>query len=170
MQIAVCKSSIGESVSEWIGNFHLFGVIITISYKYTFTVFHFIAATEVQVGWIVSQFHRDCLGQFTAWIYNTIEDICNSSSACLSAKVSFQNTFHIIDPWHFHRRTIVKNDHSIWLNFKDLSNKTVLAFWQSHMRTVISFRLKTIRKSGEDHNLISSFCSLKCFRSQFFIV
>ena len=51
----------------------------------------------------------------------------------------------------------MKNDHSIWLNFKDLSNKTVLAFWQSHMRTVISFRLKTIRKSGEDHNLISSF-------------
>ena len=27
LQIAVCKSSIGESVSEWISNFHLLGIV-----------------------------------------------------------------------------------------------------------------------------------------------
>ena len=64
----------------------------------------------------------------------------------------------------------MKNDHCIWLNFQNFSDKTVLAFRQPHMGTVISLRFKTVRKSGEDYNFVSFFCCLNCFSGKIFII
>ena len=64
----------------------------------------------------------------------------------------------------------MEDDHGIRLYFKDLSNETVLAFREPHVGTVVSFRFKAVRKSGEDHNLVSGGSSFDRFSCKCIIV
>ena len=90
--------------------------------------------------------------------------------SCLTAEVCFQKSFYIIEPWHLHGGTVVEDDHGIRLYFKDLSNETVLAIRKPHVGTVVSFRFKAVRKSGEDHNLVSGGSSFDRFSCKCVIV
>ena len=170
LQVAAGKGSVGEAIAKRICYIHFFCIVVAIAYEYAFTVFNLFTTAEVQVGWIVGELERHCLGKLATGIYFSVKDVCDSGTACLTAEVCFQKAFYIIEPWQLHGGTVVEDDHGIRLYFKDLSNETVLAFRKPHVGTIVSFRFKAVRKSGEDHNLVSGGSSFDRFSCKCVIV
>ena len=157
-------------MSEREQHIHILLVIITIAYKDSFPVFHNIAFPDViQVGRIVGKLQRECLSQLCAWIDTSEQDIHGRTADCLSAKISFQNAFYVIYPWHFNRRTVVQYNNCIRLYLCHFFDQFILAVRHSHMRSVKAFRFKCIRKSCKDDCCLCFFRSFHCFCDQLFI-
>ena len=57
----------------------------------------------------------------------------------------------------------MQDDDHLRVYGKDLVDQTVLALWQTHMCTVVSFRFKTVRKTCEDNDLVCGFGSFQGF-------
>ena len=102
-------------------------------------------------------------------VYLAVKHIHSRSADCLSAKIHFQNAFHLICPRHFHRRPIVKDYHYIFIDFANFPDQIVLTFRKAHMLSVIAFGLKCIRQSCKDYSDFCFFCRTHCLCHKFFI-
>lgn len=64
----------------------------------------------------------------------------------------------------------MEDDHGVWLYLKDLVDEPELAVRKPHVGTVITFRLKVVRKTGKDYGLVCFLCGLERFSNLCIII
>ena len=157
-------------MTEWKTHLHFFLVIVAVSHEDTLAVLDFLFVSEVEVRRIVRELDWPCLRELTARVDFAVQDFSNGFASCLSAKISFENGIHLIDPRSSHRCSVVQNYRDVAVRCSQLFYDAVLACRHIHVLPVISFRFKTVRKTGKHYDFVCFGCRSKRFLNKCFIV